>query len=66
MCEHCKLLVNLDCANVNLKIENSQARLWSCNAYTLREVPLYYQDALPTNKKEVAVDNYTNTHVSKL
>ena len=66
MCEHCKLLVHLDCANVNLKIENSQARLWSCHAYTLREVPLYYQDALPTNKKEVAVDNYTNTHVSKL
>ena len=28
MCEHCKLLVHLNCANVNLKIENSKiARL---------------------------------------
>ena len=31
MCEHCKLLVHLNCANVSLKIENSKiARLWSC------------------------------------
>ena len=62
MCEHCKLLVHLNCANVNLKIENSKiARLWSCHACTLRKLPLYHQDVLSMNKKEVANDNYTNT-----
>ena len=67
MCEHCKLLVHLNYANVNLKIENSKiARLWSYHACTLRELSLYHQDVLPMNKKEVAVDNYTNTHVTKL
>ena len=67
MCEHCELLVNLNCAIVNLKIENSQiARLWSCHACTLRELPLYHQDVLRTKKKEAAVDNYINTHVTKL
>ena len=67
MCEHCKLLVDLNCANVNLKTENSKiARLWSCHVCTLRELPLYHQDVLPLNKKEVAVDNYINTHVTKL
>ena len=40
MCEHCKPLVHLNCANVNLKIENSKIeRLWSCHACTLRELP---------------------------
>ena len=67
MYEHCKLLVHLNCANVNLKIENSKiARLWSCDACTLRELPLYHQDVLPMNKKEAAVDNCINTHVTKL
>ena len=67
MCEHCKLLVHLNCANVKLKIENSKiARLWSCHACTLRELPLYHQDVLPVNKKEVAVDNCINTHATKL
>ena len=67
MCEHCKLLVHLNCANVNLKIENSKvARLRSCHACTLRELPLYHQDVLSMNKKEVAVDNYINTYVTKL
>ena len=67
MCEYCKLLVHLNCANVNLKTENSKvARLWSCHACTLRELPLYHQDVLPMNTKEVAVDNYINTHVTKL
>ena len=43
MCEHCKLLVHLNCANVNLKIENSKkARLCSCHACTLRELALYH------------------------
>ena len=66
MCEHCKLLVHLNCANVNLKIENSKiARLWSCHACTLRELSLYHQDVLPMNKKEVAVDNYINIHMSQ-
>ena len=37
MCEHCKLLVHLNCTNVNLKIENLKiAGLWSCHACTLR------------------------------
>ena len=64
MCEHCKLLVHLNYANVNLKIENSKiARLWSCHACTL---PLHHQDVLPMNKKEAAVDNHINTHVTKL
>ena len=68
MCEHCKLLVHLNCAkNRNLKIEDSKiARLWSYHACTLRELPLYHQGVLPMNKKELAVDNYTNTHVTKL
>ena len=67
MYEHCKLLVHLNCTNVNLKKENSEiARQWSCHMCTLRELPLYYQDVLPMNKKEVTVDNYTNTHVTKL
>ena len=67
MCEHCKLLVHLNCANVNLKIENSKiSRLWSCQACTLRELPLCHQDMLPVKKKEVRVDNYTNTNVTKL
>ena len=68
MCEHCKLLVHLNCAkNRNLKIENLKiARLWSCHACTLRELPLYHQGVLPMNKKELAVDNYTNTYVTKL
>ena len=67
MCEHCKLLVHLNCANVTLKEENWKiARLWSCHACTLRELPLYHQDVLPMNKKEVAIDNYINTHVTKL
>ena len=58
MCEHCKPLVHLNCANVNLKIENSKIeRLWSCHTCTLRELPLYHQDVLPMSKKEVAVDN---------
>ena len=40
MCEHCKLLVHLNCATVNLKIENSKiARLWSCQACTLENYP---------------------------
>ena len=52
MCEHCKPLVHLNCANVNLKIENSKIeRLWSCHACTLRELPLYHQDVLPMKKK---------------
>ena len=67
MCEHCKLLVHLNCANVNLKIGNSKiATLWSCHAWGLRELPLYHQDVLPMNKKEGAVNNYINTHVTKL
>ena len=67
MGEDCKLLVHLNCANVNLKIENSKiARLWSCHACTLRELPLYHQDVLSMNKKEVANENYTNTYVTKL
>ena len=67
MREHCKLLAHLNCANVNLKIENSKiARLWSCHACTLRELPLYHQDVLSMNKNEVANDNYTSTHVTKL
>ena len=67
MCEHCKLLVHLNCANVNLKIGNSKiARLWSCRACTLGELPLYHQDVLRLNKKELAVDNHINTHVTKL
>ena len=67
MCEHCKLLVHLNCANINLKIENSKvARPRSCYAFTLRELPLYHQDVLSMNKKEVAVDNYNNTYVTKL
>ena len=67
MCEHWKLLVNLNCTNVNLKLENSKmARLWSRHACTLREFPQYHQDVLPMNKKEVSVDNYINTHVTKL
>ena len=66
MCEHCKNLVHLNFVNVNLKIGNSKiARLWSCHACTLRELPLYHQDVLPMNKKEVAVDNYITTHVTK-
>ena len=40
MCEHCKLLVHLNCTTVNLKIEHSKiAKLWSCHAGTLRELP---------------------------
>ena len=67
MCEQCKLLVHLNCANVNLKIENSKiVILWSCHVCTLRELPLYHQDVLSMNKKEVAVDNYINTYVTKL
>ena len=67
MCEHCELLVHLNCANVNLKIGNSKiATLWSCHACTLRELPLYHQDVLPMNQKEGAVNNYINTHVTKL
>ena len=67
MCEHCKLLVHLNSADVNLKIENLKiARLWSCHSCALRELPLYHQDVLPMNKEEVAVDNYINTHVTKL
>ena len=67
MCEHCKLLVRLNCANADLKLKNSKiARLWSCHACTLRELRLCHQDLLPMNKKEVAVDNYINTHVTKL
>ena len=66
MYEHCKLPVHLNCANVNLKIENSKiARLWSCHVCTLREWPLYRQDVLPINKKEVGVDNYIDTHMSQ-
>ena len=66
MYEHCKLPVQLNCANVNLKIENSKiARLWSCHVCTLRELPLYRQDVLPINKKEVGVDNYIDTHMSQ-
>ena len=65
MWEHCKLLVHLNCANVNLKIENSKiARLWTCHACTLRELPLYHQDVLPMNKKEVAVTT-TSTRMSQ-
>ena len=41
-------------------------RLWSRHACTLRELPLYHLDVLPTNKNEVAVDNCINTHVTKL
>ena len=45
MCEHCKILVHLNCTNVNLKIENSKiARTWSCHPCTLIELPLYNQD----------------------
>ena len=67
MCEHCELLVHLNCAIVNLKIENSKiARLWNCHACTLRQLPLYHQDVLRMNKKEAAVDNYINTHATKL
>ena len=67
MCEHCKLAVHLNCANFNLKIENSKiASLWSYHACTLRELPLYHQYVLPMNKKEVTVDHYINTHVTKL
>ena len=69
MCEHCKLLVHLNCTNVNLKIEHSKiAKLWSCHAGTLRELALYHQDVLTMNKKEAVVDNYINTrhkHVKK-
>ena len=65
MYEHCKLPVLLNCANVNLKIENSKiAKLWSCHVCTLRELPLYHQVVLPINK-EVAVDNYIDTHMSQ-
>ena len=39
---------------------------WSCRACTLGELPLYHQDVLPLNKKELAVDNYINTHTTKL
>ena len=67
MCEHYKLLVHLNCTNVNLKIENSKiARLWSCHTCTLIELPLHHQDVVPMNKKKVAVENYINTHVTKL
>ena len=67
MCEDCKLLVHLNCADVNLTIENSKiARLWICHACTLRELPLHHQDVLPMNKKEVAAENYINAHVTKL
>ena len=67
MCEHCKLLVHLNCANVNMKIENSKiARQWSCHACTLRKLPLYHPYVLSMNKKEVAVDNCIDTHVTKL
>ena len=67
MCEQCKLLVHLNCSNVNLKTENSKiTRLWSCRACTLKELPLYHQDVLPMSKKEGTVDHYINTHVTKL
>ena len=67
MCKHCKLLVHLNCANVNLKIENSKiARSWSCHMCNLSKLPVYQRDELSMNKKEVAVDNYINTHVTKL
>ena len=67
MCEHCKLLVHLNCTNVNLKIEHSKiAKLWSCHAGTLRELALYHQDVLTMNKKEAVVDNYINTHVTNM
>ena len=66
MCEHCKLVVHLNCANVNQEIENSKiARHCNSHACTLRELPQYHQDVLPMNKKEVAVDNYITTHVTK-
>ena len=62
MYEHCKLPVHLNCANVNLKIENSKiARLWSCHVCTLRELPLYRQDVLPINKKRWELTT-TSTH----
>ena len=52
MCEHWKLLVHVNDANVKLKPGNLKiARLWSCHSCTLRELPLYYQDVLPMNKK---------------
>ena len=67
MCEPCKLIIHLNCANVNLKIENSKiARPWSCHACTLRELPLYHHDVLPMSKKEGAVNNCINIHVTKL
>ena len=61
MGEHYKLLVRLNGADVNLKIENLKiARLWSFYACTLRELPLHHQDVLSMNKKEVALDKWIN------
>ena len=65
MCEHCKLLVHLNCPNVILKIGNSKiARLWSCHACTLRELPLYHQGVLRMNKTRWQLTT-TSTHMSQ-
>ena len=53
MGEHCKLLVHLNCANVNLRIENSK------ESKTLESSRVHFE--VITSVIQARRDNYTNT-----